>query len=88
MPDKTLRLGITESVAIESDEEGFVLILDNGYDTFRFNIQNVALDLLHACEVEIRPWRTEGELVRGSVYVSGSPAAVPAEDYYDMREGK
>lgn len=48
-----------DGVLIDSDEDGFHLILSGAQAEYRFHIHGVALELLRAVDREIRPWWQE-----------------------------
>lgn len=50
-----------DGVLIESEEDGFHLILSGAQAEYRFHIHGVALELLRAVDREIRPWQEEAE---------------------------
>lgn len=53
-----------DGVMIDSDEDGFHLILSGEKAEYRFYIHAIAVELLRAVDREIRPWWLEGENAR------------------------
>ena len=53
-----------DGVLIDTDEDGFALILSGEKAEYRLNVQAVALELLRAVEAEIGPWAAEAASVR------------------------
>jgi hypothetical protein len=68
-------VNVTE-IRIETEEDGFWLILDGHEDEiateYRFNIHGVAVDLLAAVEREIAPWHREGMKVLAEMKAAGA----------------
>lgn len=48
-----------DGVLIDSDEDGFHLILSGTQAEYRFNVHAIALELLRAAQREIGPWAAE-----------------------------
>lgn len=55
-----------ESVKIDSDEDGFHLIVDTDEGTFDFRIQALAEALYDTVKHEIGPWLYERDMARGT----------------------
>lgn len=49
-----------DGVLIDTDEDGFHLILSGAQAEYRLNIHAVALELMRAVDREVRPWWQEG----------------------------
>jgi hypothetical protein len=74
-----------ESIKIESDEDGFHLILETPLAKYDFNIHHMAGELLAEVKREIEPWWAEGQAVLASMKADGE---IPGDDAYPLYDPK
>ena len=55
-----------DGVLIDEDDDGFVMILSGEKAEYRFNVQDVADQILKQAWLEIGPWRNEGLSARAA----------------------
>ena len=68
---------VIDGVILDSDEDGFYLILSGQGAEYRFNIHGVACKLLAQSEAMIRPWWRE---MQSAAFALGKSASMTDEE--------
>lgn len=77
-----------DGISIDTDEDGFYVILSGEKAEYRFNIHGVADQFLKQAWREIGPWWNEGEDARRTRVVSEEEEAFGQYLGYDIRDPK
>ena len=74
-------------IGIESDEDGFYLVLRTDAGHLRVNVQDCATQLLAECEREIKPWALEAASVR-RIFECGAAEIDESAGAYELSDPK